>query len=251
VPGRGFSSPISYFLFVSDKAAISKVTANPDIQNAIRYGLDYDGIVSLAGPGSVRAAGIVPPGFLGALPASDAIQTDLAKARQYVKASGVSDPKIQLAYTTGTTATAQTLASRIQSSLARVGITVTLDPQSSIVGVQNYRDGSDQMGLFNWAPDYPDPNDYLAFVPGGTVGLRAGWPATASPALASLAAKAGDTTDSTARGEQFVALQQKLNLESPIYPLVFPGESIVTTSNLTGVQFSSVWYLDFSQIRSK
>ena len=152
-----FSSPISYFLFVSDKAAISKVTANPDIQNAIRYGLDYDGIVSLAGPGSVRAAGIVPPGFLGALPASDAIQTDLAKARQYVKASGASDPKIQLAYTTGTTATAQTLASRIQSSLARVGITVTLDPQSSIVGVQNYRDGSDQMGLFNWAPDYPDP----------------------------------------------------------------------------------------------
>jgi peptide/nickel transport system substrate-binding protein len=132
----------------------------------------------------VRAAGIVPPGFLGALSDSDAIQTDLAKARQYVKASHISDPKIQLAYTTGTTATAQTLASRIQSSLAKIGITVTLDPQSSIVGVQNYRGGKDQMGLFNWAPDYPDPNDYLAFVPGGTVGLRAGWPASASPALA-------------------------------------------------------------------
>jgi peptide/nickel transport system substrate-binding protein len=246
-----FSSPISYFLFVSDKAAISKVTANPDIQNAIRYGLDYDGLVSLAGPGSVRAAGIVPPGFLGALPSSDAIQTDLAKARQYVKASGLSKPAIQLAYATGTTATAPTLASRIQSSLAKVGITVTLDPQSSIVGVQNYRGGKDQMGLFSWAPDYPDPNDYLAFVPGGTVGLRAGWPAAASPALASLAAAAGDTTESQARGAQFVTLQQKLNLESPIYPLVFPGESIVTTSGLTGAQFSSVWYLDFSQIHSK
>jgi peptide/nickel transport system substrate-binding protein len=246
-----FSSPISYFLFVSDKAATSSVTANPDIQNAIRYGLDYPGLVSLAGPGSVRAAGIVPPGFLGALSDSDAIQTDLAKARQYVKASHISDPKIQLAYTTGTTATAQTLASRIQSSLAKIGITVTLDPQSSIVGVANYRGGKDQMGLFNWAPDYPDPNDYLAFIPGGTVGLRAGWPASASPALASQATQAGNTTDQSLRGTRFVALQNALNLKSPIYPLVFPGESIVTTSNLTGAQFSSGWYLDFSQIKSK
>jgi peptide/nickel transport system substrate-binding protein len=246
-----FSSPISSFLFLNNKASVSKTTANADIQNAVRYGLDYNGLVSLSGPGSVRAAGIVPPGFLGALPESDAITTDLARAKQYVKESGIRNPAIQLDYQTGTSALVQTLATRIQSSLAQAGITVTLNPQSAIVGLQNYRNGADQMGLFNWAPDYPDPNDYLAFIPGGTVGLRAGWPASASPGIASLAAAAGATTSNQARGANFVTLQQKLNLAAPIYPLVFPGESIVSTSNLSGVQFSSVWYLDFSQIRNK
>jgi peptide/nickel transport system substrate-binding protein len=243
-----FSSPISDFLFVSDKPSVSKVTANPDIQNAIRYGLDYAGLVSLAGPGSVRAAGIVPPGFLGALTASQAVATNTAKAKQYVAASGIKNPSITLSYVTGTSALVPVLASRIQSSLGQIGITVTLNPQSSIVGVQDYRGGQDQMGLFNWAPDYPDPNDYLAFAPGGTVGLRAGWPATAAPSLATEAATTGAMGSNSARGAGFVALQQALNTQSPIYPLVFPGESIVSSSNLTGVQFSSVWYVDFAAI---
>ena len=246
-----FSSPISDFLFVSDKPSVSKVTANPDIQNAIRYGLDYAGLVSLGGPGSVRAAGIVPPGFLGALPESDAIATDTAKAEQYVKESGIKNPSITLDYETGTSSLLPVLASRIQSSLGQIGITVTLNPQSFVIGLQDYRAGDDQMGLFDWAPDYPDPNDYLAFVPGGTVGLRAGWPATAAPSLASQAAATGAMSSSSARGAAFVSLQQKLNLDAPIYPLVFPGESIVSSSSLTGVQFSSVWYLDFAAIGSK
>ncbi|MEN3271007.1 MAG: peptide/nickel transport system substrate-binding protein [Pseudonocardia sp.] len=246
-----FSSPISFFLFMNSNPAISSTAANPDIQNAVRYGLDYTGLVSLAGPGSVRAAGIVPPGFLGALPESDAIATDLAKAKQYVKDSGIQNPTIQLNYQTGTSANVQTLATRIQSSLAQLGITVTLTPQSAIVGLQDYRGGKDAMGLFNWAPDYPDPNDYLAFIPGGTVGLRAGWPASANPGLAAQAATTASTTVDSDRGAKYVALQHELNVASPIYPLVFPGESIVSTSNLSGVQFSSVWYLDFSQIKNK
>ncbi|MCW2864463.1 MAG: extracellular solute-binding protein [Actinoallomurus sp.] len=246
-----FSSPISLFLFMNSNPAISSTAANPDIQNAVRYGLDYTGLISLAGPGSARAAGIVPPGFLGALPQSDAIKTDLAKAKQYVQHSGIQNPTLQLHYQTGTSAIVQTLASRIQSGLAQVGITVTLTPQSAIVGLQDYRAGKDAMGLFNWAPDYPDPNDYLAFIPGGTVGLRAGWPASANPGLAAQAAAAASTTVDRDRGAKYVALQHELNLASPIYPLVFPGESIVSTSNLSGVQFSSVWYLDFSQIKNK
>ena len=55
----------------------------------------------------------------------------------------------------------------------------------------------------------------------------------------------------SARGSGFVALQRALNAQSPIYPLVFPGESIVSTSNLTKIQYSSVWYLDFAAIASK
>ena len=43
--------------------------------------------------------------------------------------------------------------------------------------LQKYRDGKMAFGLSLWGPDYPDPADYLAFMPGELVGTRAGWPA--------------------------------------------------------------------------
>ena len=63
-----------FFLFANHNPKVSTTTANTHIQNAIRYGLDYSGLVSLAGAGAVQAAGIVPSMFLGALPASAGAQ---------------------------------------------------------------------------------------------------------------------------------------------------------------------------------
>ena len=57
-----------FFLFANHNTAVSTTTANTHIENAIRYGLDYNGLVALAGSGAVQAAGIVPSMFLGALP---------------------------------------------------------------------------------------------------------------------------------------------------------------------------------------
>jgi peptide/nickel transport system substrate-binding protein len=105
--------------------------------------------------------------------------------------------------------------------------------------------------VFGWAPDYPDPNDYLAFLPGQLVGLRAGWPASDAPAIVKLGNKAGATSSNKTRAQLFRQLQTQLNLKSPLYPLVHPGESIVASSNLKSVAYSSVWYLDFAQISGK
>ena len=41
--------------------------ANPKVQQAVRYALNYDGILTIAGPGAVRLAGIIPTSFAGAL----------------------------------------------------------------------------------------------------------------------------------------------------------------------------------------
>jgi len=243
-----FANPAVYFLFVSDDAKTSPVTANPHIQDAIRYGLDYNGLVNVAGPGTIRAPGIVPQGFLGALAPSDAIQRDLAKAKAAVKESGLTNPTVTLAYSSAGASFTQTLATKVQSSLAEVGITVELNPESGIVSTQNYRGAKDQVGLFGWYPDYPDPNDYLAFIPGGTVGLRAGWPAATSPTLAKLGASAGSETNSTQRGKLFQQLQNELNNQGPIYPLLQPGESIVTSKNVSVVHYSPVWYINIAGI---
>lgn len=246
-----FSSPIFEFFYVSNNPATSSVTANSHIQQAIRYGLDYNGLVKVSGPGSSRVPGVVPRGFLGALKPSQAIKRNLTVARKAVTASGITHPSFDLAYSTGGSTLTATLATKIQSSLAQVGITVNLTPEAAIIATQNYRGAKNQAGVFGWAPDYPDPNDYLAFLPGQLVGLRAGWPAAASPSIARLGAKAGATTNNKARATLFRELQQQLNLHAPIYPLVAQGESIVASSNLSRVAYSSVWYIDFAQIAAK
>ena len=69
-----------------------------------------------------------------------------------------------------------------------------------------------------------------------------------APDIDTLGAKAGSTADNTARGQLFVQLQMLLNQESPMLPLIQPGQSVVATNNLTNVTYSPVWYLDLASI---
>ena len=54
------ASPTLFFVFANANPEISEVTSNPDFVEAVRYGLDYTGILELAGEGAVQAAGRHP-----------------------------------------------------------------------------------------------------------------------------------------------------------------------------------------------
>ena len=243
-----FTSPNLDFMFCNLKVA--PACNNTHFLNAIRYGIDYQALVSVAGAGAAQAAGVVPPQFLGALPQSDAVKRDVTKAKSELQASGISNPTIQLDYTINSTGLNETLAAKVKANLADVGITANLNGQPSSIATPNYRGGKYQLGLAGWAPDYSDPNDYLAFLPDQLVGKRAGWFKGADPTLEDLAAKAGATPDNATRGKLFQQLQNQLNQEGPIFPLINPGQSVVASKNLTNVTYSPVWYLDLASIGS-
>jgi peptide/nickel transport system substrate-binding protein len=247
---NSFTSPNLTFLYVNESPDVLQFGANPHFINAVRYGLDYDALVKVAGAGAAQSAGVVPPQFLGALPASDSVHRDVARAKTELQASGLTSPSVELAYSNSSTGITEAEAAKIQSSLGEVGITITLNGQPPAIATPNYRGGKNQMGLFGWAPDYPDPNDYLPFLPDQLVGKRAGWLAAADPALVDMGNKAGSTADNTSRAAQFVEIQHKLNDSSPIFPLLNAGQSVVTTKNLTNVAYSPVWYIDFAAIGS-
>jgi len=118
------------YMFANLSSSISSVTSNPHFQAAVRYGIDYPGIVKLAGTGAVQAAGIIPSMFLGALPRTDAVKPDLAKAKAELAKSGISNPTATLTFPSDVTLNGlsfATLAQKIQSDLARVGIKINLD----------------------------------------------------------------------------------------------------------------------------
>jgi peptide/nickel transport system substrate-binding protein len=245
---NSFTSPNLTFLYVNEDPNILSFGANPHFLQAVRYGLDYAALVQVAGAGAAQAPGVVPPQFLGALTAASAVHRDVARAKAELQASGIANPTVELDYSTSTTGITEAEAAKIQASLGEVGITITLNGQPSAIATPNYRGGKNPMGLFGWAPDYPDPNDYLPFLPGQLVGKRAGWLPEANPTLVEMGNKAGSTADNTSRAQQFRDIQDKLNQESPIFPLLNAGQSVVTTRNLTNVAYSPVWYIDFAAI---
>jgi peptide/nickel transport system substrate-binding protein len=240
-----------FFVYANDNPKISKVTSNPNFQKAIRYGLDYASIVSLAGKGAIQAPGVIPSMFLGSLPQSARVKTDAAKAKKALAASGVADQKVTMIYPSDLTINGvpfTSMAQKVQSSLKSVGFNIEISGSPTSNFLDDYRSGKSTLGLSLWGPDYPDPADYLVFTPGQLVGLRAGWPKGGDAAIEKLATKAAVTTSPAARAGVYRSIQRLLNQSSPFFPLIQPTQVFVSTKDLKGAVYNSVYTVDFSQV---
>lgn len=107
------------------------------------------------------------------------------------------------------------------------------------------------MGLWYWGPDYPDPSDYLAFLPGQTVGKRAGWQSGTAKDIEAAGEKAAAAIGDEARTEAYVDVQTKLNAAGPFVPLIQPSQNIVTAASVTGLEYHPVWTVDVADLGAK
>ncbi len=240
-----------FFLYANDNPKISTVTSNKDYQTAIRYAIDYASLSSLAGPGAIQAPGLIPSMFLGALPQSAGVKTDLAKAKAALTASGDASQQVTLQYPSDLTINGvpfTSMAEKIQSSLQAAGFSITLSGSPTSNWLDVYRSGKMALGLSLWGDDYPDPADYLVFTPGNLVGLRAGWPKGSDASLEKLAAKAAVTTAPAARKSIYQEIQRQLNQVGPYFPLIQPTQVFVSTKDLKGAVYNSVYTVDVSQV---
>jgi peptide/nickel transport system substrate-binding protein len=240
-----------FFLMANDNAKVSTVTSNKDYQTAIRYALDYAGLVQLAGEGAIQAPGVIPSMFLGALPQSAAIKQDLTKAKAALAASGVGDQQVTLQYPSDLTINGvpfTSMAQKVQASLQAAGFNISLSGSPTTNWLDVYRSGKMALGLSLWGPDYPDPADYLVFTPGNLVGLRAGWPKGSDAAIETLAAKAEVTTAPGARNTIYKSIQRLLNADSPFFPLIQPTQVFVSTKDMNGAVYNAVYDVDVTQV---
>jgi len=244
----------TFWLFANNNPDISTMSSNKRFQAAVRNALDYRSIVSVAGPGAIQAPGIIPSMFLGALPRKEAMKQNLAKARSELAASGVGSRTITLEFPSDLTINGvpfASLAQRVQANLQTAGFHVDLGGATVGTWLQKYRDGKMAFGLSLWGPDYPDPLDYLAFMPGELVGTRAGWPAGADATLERLAAKARITTATKARQTIYRQIQRRLNAVGPFFPLLQPTQVFVSTKDLKNAVFNAQYQVDVTQVAPK
>ncbi len=172
------AGPNVMFIFANDNSKVSKITSNHDFQKALRYGIDYAGLLQLAGTGAVQSPGVIPTILLGSLPASANAKFDLAQAKSWLAKSGVGHPSLKLTYPTGITVNGLSFddtAARLEQYLDQIGINVTLQPESLQVGLASYRAGTEALGLWFWALTTPIlkttwpslPVTWLASAPAG------------------------------------------------------------------------------------
>lgn len=245
------ASPNIFFLLSNNSPTISKITSNPDFQEAVRYGIDYDGLVQLAGTGAVQSAGIIPTTFVGSLAPGSGVKRDVARAKAALAKSGLNNPTVTLSYPSDIQVNGLSfgdLAARIQQNLKDVGITVKLTGSSVQTALADYRAGKEQLGLWEWGPDFPDPSDYLNFLPGSLVGLRAGWAKGADPSLEALGSKASGTVDTAARVALYEQIQTSMNASSPFMPLLQPAQILVAAKSVQNLQSNALWQVNLSEL---
>jgi len=143
------------------------------------------------------------------------------------------------------------LAQKIQADLAAVGITVELNGLPRIVGLQQYRDGKAQVWFSGWVADYPDPSNFLVYLPGRVAGKRARWMPDSSPAAQELA-RLGDEAEAETNPAKRIAFLQKVQRMlveiGPFIPLFQPAIPLAFRSNIREATFHSVWGFDFYAI---
>ena len=234
---------------LNQSEAVAGELANVKIAEAIRYALDYDALLELAGAGAVQATGVIPPGFEGAL--DTGVEQDLDKAEAALAEAGYTGQTLKLQFPNdypvgGVEFTP--LAERIQAQLEDAGITVELAPAPFATELDAYVNGTEGFGLWFWGPDYADSANFLPFAPGLKVGLRAGWAAEANPEIAGIAAGAAAATDEAQRSEAFTSFAEAMQAEGPFVPLIVPGRNIATADAVTGAVYNSVWEMDIAEI---
>jgi peptide/nickel transport system substrate-binding protein len=255
VTAKASPAATTFYLLMNANPQVGGPFAHPRVQQAVRYALDYDGILALAGPGAVRLAGVIPAVFPGALDPRQAVKTDRERARALLKEANLGEVKGALTYASDSTiwgVQMNLLAQKIQADLATVGMAVSLNGLPRATALQSYRDGKNQLGVWSWAADYPDGQNFLVYAPGRTVGKRAGWLPEASPeaqALAQLAAEAEAERDPARSAGLYRKVDERLAQIGPYAPLFQPAVPYAFRATVQGVTFNSVWGLDFWTVR--
>ena len=127
VTAKASPAATTFYVLMNADPQVGGPFANPKVQQAVRYALDYDGILALAGPGAVRMAGIIPPVFPGAMDPKQGARTDRDRARAILKEANLGEVKGALSYASDSTifgVQMNLLAQKIQADLAAVGISV-------------------------------------------------------------------------------------------------------------------------------
>lgn len=216
--------------------------ANPLVQQAIRYAIDYPALVKdvLDGQG-VQEESVVPDGLYG----HDSVTPytyDVAKAQSLMDKAGYSKG-YSVTLTNGSAAlpgegTPGEVATLIKTDLAQIHINVNIQLLQSSELVSQWRAGKTEMAIVGFSQDYPDPSDFTGAFGAASDGLVASFVHWNSSEATQLAKTSSTLPDGSQRLAALAQFQQYVLTQGPYAVLYQPSEEWAVSTKLSG------WYVN-------
>ncbi len=212
--------------------------AKKEVRRAIRYAIDYDGILALTNNQAVRGPAVYSVGILG-LTAADASRLNPkhnpAKAKELLAQAGLAKGfSFKLAYGTGPSPvgiTYESVAQKVQADLKKVGINVQLAPTEFLTMLTTYRAKKSPAVISYNQPDYLGSSDWLGQMIQHTWAPRLYFD---SPTLKDLAKKANAELDQQKRIGMIQDILKRLVDDGPYVMLVQGKVQVVVRPNVQG-----------------
>ncbi len=131
--------------------------AKPEVREAMKYLVDYDGIVNVILKGSAQThQSFLPEGFLGAI-ADAPYRLDVAKAKELLAAAGLPEG-FKVTMDTRNNSPTKDIAQAIQATMGQAGIEIEIIPADNKQTLTKYRAREHDIYIGQWGPDYQDPH---------------------------------------------------------------------------------------------
>jgi peptide/nickel transport system substrate-binding protein len=220
-----------------------------EVRRAVKYAIDYDGIIhGLVAGNALPLQGVIPKGLFGYDP-SLPFKRDVARAKQLLSEAGFgSGFNVELLASTGTESggvSAGDLASKIKNDLAEVGIRVDVRQIAQDEKLKTYRAQKSQMIIQNWFVDYPDPDDFAAPFADYTQKSLAWRLQYYNDPLSKLAQQASGLENTPERGALYKKINDMWEQDGPFAILYQPMISQGVTKRLRNYAFDPVNFIDF------
>ena len=240
------------FLMLNEDESIGGPVSNNKVQQAIKYAIDYKGLQTIVGSGSITPESIVQVGFMGSKGEKESTERDLEKAKSLLAEAGYEngfDIDLDMSELDMEGVPLLDLAQVVKENLADININVNIVQRDWGAGYgDDYRNGNLGMTIIYWGIDYNDPNVQLVFLPGQQVGLRANWTAEGYDDITAKYNEILAETDNEKRAKLLVEVQDMMEEDSPFVMLAQASCHVGYNTKLTGVNFSDTYRVDVTDV---
>lgn len=223
------------------------------VRQALRYAIDYDGIIDeLLGGRAVKAGSVLAEGLLGYDAAlSDTYGTDVDRARELLSEAGYEDGFSTELFVAddlvrGLGLPNDVIATKLQSDLAAVGIDVELRVQDINTLFPTYQEGQLPLTFWYFGPTYPDSDVIMS--PHGDWETQATTRVGFDDAtVTELIQSARVELDLDERARMYGEAAEIVNEESPYAFLFRPEVTPVASPELEQLGWVPIWAFDLAQ----
>ena len=243
-----------YVMFTTDAVNNNAFVANPTVQQALKYAIDYDGLQRLC-PGYTanRVYGLAPM-RLGGI--TEGYERDLDKARELLAEAGYPDGyddpenpiRLQTFQWSGFCPGFGDVAQKLAADFADIGVKTEVQIRDVGVFFTDFRKGDLDINVSDWFPEYPSAMNsaQVSFADGFLNWQRSLWPDNAEgwPLYDDIKA-AGDAALASVDPEERMSLLndvERMSLDAnPTHLMVEIPEWYPHVNSLTGVYYHAVY----------